>query len=389
MGRSYHCRVRDPLRSVWAEPRAPDPPQRMWWDWALVGVLVLLALLEGVLRPDLPNRAVWAPVAVGLMVTLLWRRTRPLLIVTIAFITTNTIPLLIGGRQPGMFTMAAMLLLPYTLFRWGSGREAAFGSMILLASLGTAVINATSLGDVIGGTAVLTSSIMLGLAFRYRDRVRIRELDQVKLLERERLARDLHDTVAHHVSAMAIRAQAGLATAASKPDAALDALRLIEAEAARTLAEMRAIVRALRRDEPADQVDMTPSPGVADVERLARPASNGPGVDVEISGDVDDLAPAIGTTIYRLAQESVTNALRHARDVTRVEVRVTTDDTSVCLRVTDDGDASAARPTASSGYGIPGMIERVDLLGGTCEAGPNPDRGWTVTAVLPRNGAAA
>jgi signal transduction histidine kinase len=358
----------------------------VWWDWALVGALVLVAVLEGALRPELANRAIWVPVAVGLTVMLLWRRSRPLLVVAISFITTDTITLLLG-EQSGMNTMVAMLLLPYALFRWGSGREAVIGAPILLASLGIG-ITGVRFSDAIGGATVLSSSVALGLAFRYRAGARIRELDQAKLLERERLARDLHDTVAHHVSAMAIRAQAGLATAASKPDAAVDALHLIEAEAARTLAEMRTIVRALRQSRPAgqvDQADLVPNPGITDLARLARQARHGPSVDVEISGDVDDLPPAIGTAIYHLAQESVTNALRHARHATRVEVRVTTDDTSVRLRVCDDGEAVSAHHPPSAGYGIVGMIERADLLGGTCEAGPNPDRGWTMTAVLPRN----
>ena len=99
--------------------------------------------------------------------------------------------------------------------------------------------------------------------------------------------------------------------------------------------------------------------------------------------------PSIGSAIYRLAQESVTNARRHARHVTRIEVRVTADDTAVRLRVSDDGEPGLVRPAVSPGYGLAGMIERAGLLGGTCEAGPNPGRGWTVTAVLPRGGAAA
>jgi signal transduction histidine kinase len=345
-----------------------------------------LALLEGLLRPGIPSRIVWVPVAVGLMPTLLWRRTRPLLMATIAFVLTGTITLLLGREQSGMFTMAAMLLLPYSLFRWGSGREAVVGSTIMLANVSITTIANGPLSDVIGGLTVLSLSIALGLAFRYRAGAMIRELDQVKLLERERLARDLHDTVAHHVSAMAIRAQAGLATAASKPEAANDALRVIEAEAARTLAEMRAIVRVLRRNEPADQAELAPNPDITDLARLARLGRDGPSVDVEICGDVHDLPPAIGSAIYRLAQESVTNALRHARHASRVEVRVSADDTSVRLRVSDDGDLV---PVVSPGYGLAGMIERADLLGGTCQAGPNPDRGWTVTAVLPRNGAPA
>lgn len=357
----------------------------MWRDWALVGVLIPLAVLEGALRPALPHRAVWVPVAAGLMATLLWRRTRPLLMVAIAFGTTGVVTLLLGGEQSGMNTMAAMLLLPYALFRWGSGREAVIGLAIVLANFGSLLLTSDARpGDTAGGLTVLLLSFALGLTFRFRTSARIRELEQAKLLERERLARDLHDTVAHHVSAMAIRAQAGLATAASKPGAAADALRVIEAEAARTLAELRAIVRVLRRRDEADQADLEPNRGIADIQRLARRTRDGPTVDVEISGDVGDLPPAIGSAIYRMAQESVTNALRHARDATRVEVRVTADDTSVRLHVSDDGQAS---PIAPPGYGLVGMVERANLLGGICEAGPNPDGGWTVRAVLPRDGA--
>lgn len=346
-----------------------------------------MIVLEAVLRPDLPSRAVWAIVLAGLVPTLLWRRTRPLLMLAIAFIIGGLVPLFTGGDQPEMYTMAYFVLLPYSLVRWGSGREVVLGSTILIFNNCLwAVLSHTSLADVVGGFAVLSSVMTLGAALRYRARARMRELDQVKLLERERLARDLHDTVAHHVSAMAIRAQAGLATLASQPDAAADALRVIEAEASRALAEMRTMVRLLRRDQPAD---LSPSPQISDLERLASLSSSGPSVDVEILGDVEDLHPSVGTAIYRLAQESVTNVRRHARHATRIEVRVAADDKSVQLRVNDDGDGSLMRPAAPPGFGLVGMIERADLLGGTCEAGPNPGRGWTVTVVLPRTGLAA
>jgi signal transduction histidine kinase len=198
----------------------------------------------------------------------------------------------------------------------------------------------------------------------------------VKLLERERLARDLHDTVAHHVSAMAIRAQAGIATAASDPAAAIDALRIIDAEAARALDEMRGIVRILRAEEP---MDLTPGPRVADLEQLA--SRTGPTVEVEVVGEADGLQPPVGAAIYRLAQEAVTNARRHARHATRIDVRVVVDENSVRLRVSDDGEP---RPSGAPGYGLVGMTERAGLLGGTCAAGPDPDRGWIVTAELPR-----
>jgi signal transduction histidine kinase len=353
----------------------------MWWDWVLVGVLAPVALLEGVFRPDVPWRPISLIIGIGLVPTLLWRRDRPLWAVAIAFGVCGISGLLTTGEPPGLDTMAYLVLLPFSLFRWGSGREAAIGAAIIFAKVGTMAFDDAALTDAIFALAVLCLSMALGGAFRYRARARMRELDQVKLLERERLARDLHDTVAHHVSAIAIRAQAGLATARAEPDAATDALRVIEAEASRTLSEMRAIVRVLRKGEP---VELAPNPRIGDLEQLV--GHNGPAVDVQTSGDLDDLPPSVAATLFRLAQESVTNARRHARHATRIEVRVAADDTSVHLRVSDDGEAGAAHPNGDSGYGLIGMIERATLVGGSCKAGPDPDRGWTVTAVLPRTG---
>ncbi|MGV9379272.1 sensor histidine kinase [Nonomuraea sp. NPDC003707] len=372
------------FRSLWNEPRPPDPPLRVWRDWALVGVLVPLAVLEGVVRPDLPWRAVSVTVTVGLVFTLLWRRTRPLLMLAIPFVTTMLAPLATGGHRAETYTMAFLLIIVYALYRWGSGHEIVLGFGIMLLSVGvSASFYDLAPSDAVGAFAVIFSAVALGAAFRFRARARMRELDQVKLLEREQLARDLHDIVAHHVSAMAIRAQAGLATAPSKPEAAIDALRVIEAEASRTLAEMRAMVRVLRRNEPAD---LAPGRRITDLEELAGRVRLGPSVEVEMLGDLDDLPPAVDAAIYRIAQESVTNARRHARHATRIRIRVAADDTSVRLRVSDDGETGSANPMP--GYGLIGMTERAGLLGGTCEAGPDPGRGWTVTAVLPRAGAA-
>ncbi|HEV2782886.1 MAG TPA: sensor histidine kinase [Actinophytocola sp.] len=368
------------LRSVWDEPRPANAPPPAWRDWAFVGVLAVVAVLEGVLRTDLRSPVVSTVVAVGLLPTLLWRRTRPLPTIAVAFGVCAVVPVLTGS-EPELNVMAFMLILPFSLYRWGSGREAVLGSVIMLAKLGFSLaLGTVTLTGGLGGVFLISTACALGAALRYRVRARMRELDQAKLLERERLARDLHDTVAHHVSAMAIRAQAGLATSDAEPGAAVDALRVIESEASRALAEMRTMVRVLRQNEAAD---LSPNPRVADLERLAGRAQFGPPVDVEIVGDVEDLPPSVGTAIYRLAQESVTNARRHARHATRIEVRVVADDRAVHLRVSDDGEPFT-RPAGAQGHGLIGMIERAGLLGGTCEAGPNPDRGWTVTATLPR-----
>jgi len=372
-----------PLRSLWDAPAAvPPPPRRVWRDWVLVAVLPLVAVFEAAVRPDdVPWRWLWAGVLVALVPTLLWRRTHPLAMLAIAFGVGSLFSVVTGG-DPQLVTTAYFLLLVYAVVRWGSGRAMVGAGAIMLASSALSfVLGPTSLGDVVGGLAVVAATVSLGVAFRWRAAARARELDRAKLLEREQFARDLHDTVAHHVSAIAIQAQAGTAVAATDPDAAAEVLRVIEGEASRTLDEMRSMVRVLRRDDVADR---SPGPGISDLRALAHDGSGGgPAVDVRLVGDVDAVPPAVAAAVYRLAQEAVTNARRHARNATRVDVRVEADDAAIRLEVLDDGDPVSS---ATPGYGMTGMTERATLLGGTCEAGPAPGGGWAVTSVLPRSG---
>jgi signal transduction histidine kinase len=372
------------LRSVWDEPASPDPPPRTWRDWALAGGVAAAVLIEGVVQAGETGTVDWMILGLALTPTLLWRRSHPRAAVAVAFLTMGVATWVLSPI--GLNTIAFLLILPYSLVRWGSGRQIVTGTAALAVGVGLCIAadDSSVLSALLSSLVILGGVGALGVAFRYRATARVRELDQVKLLERERLARDLHDTVAHHVSAMAIRAQAGLATAGADPGAPVDALRVIEAEASRTLNEMRAMVRVLRRDEPAERA---PSPRVADLAALVDADRAGPPVHVQLSGDLDDLPEPVGAAIYRLAQESVTNARRHARDATGIQVRVAADDSVVYLQVSDDGDTSSAPNGSSPGYGLIGMIERAHLLGGTCAAGPNLDRGWTVTATLPRTGA--
>jgi signal transduction histidine kinase len=346
----------------------------------LVGLLLLTAILEGIFRDHLTWRPVAILLAVGTVLALLWRRTSPLEVVAAVFgslIVLDTVTLFSVHASVGLFMMICVILLPYSLYRWGSGREIGIGTAFILVALVLGLsVDYTGLGDSALGSMFLLFPAVLGAAVRYRTSSRVRELDQMRLREREQLARELHDTVAHHVSAIVIRAQAGRVVAPSDPAAAVDALSIIEAEASRTLAEMRVMVAGLREDETAA---MAPQPGVADLEQLAR-GSRLP-VDVELSGDLDDLGPSVGAALYRIAQESITNAVRHARAATRVDVRVAGDVDCVRLTIRDDGEAGSAGPV---GYGLVGMTERAALLGGSFEAGPGPDRGWTVEAVLPK-----
>ncbi|GAA0972773.1 Sensor protein VraS [Nocardioides aquaticus] len=374
--------VTNALRSLWAEPRAADVPGRLPRDAVLLGAVVLTALLEGVLRDDVAWRPVATAVTVGLAPVLLWRRTRPLACVVVAFGTTTVLGLasLLGGvPSVGLDTMVYLLVLVHALVRWGSGREIVIGlAVVLVAAATSTVADDTGAAEVLGGFALLVAVAAGGAAFRYRAESWRRAADQIRSQERVGLARELHDMVAHHVSAIAVQAQAGRATAGQRPEAALEALSVIEGEASRTLTEMRAMVRVLRDAEPAEYA---PQPGVADVVSLARRGPV-PVVDVELPDDLPVLPLQVDAAVYRLAQEALTNALRHARGATRVEIRVVEGGGRLRLRVTDDGQVDPARP-ASPGFGLLGMTERVQLLGGTLRAGPVPEGGWAVDAELP------
>ena len=373
------------LRSFWAEPREPDPPRRVWRDWVLVGVVLALAIAEGLTRDDL----LWRPVSVTVqlvpIVALLWRRTHPLMSVAVAWSVIaglDVAAIAADLDSPGLETMVFLIVFPYALFRWGSGREAVIGLGIMSVPLVTNLIFYPEGAALTAAQfAFLLFPSALGAAVRFRERAQDRAIAEARLFEREQLARELHDTVAHHVSAIAIQAEAGSALAASDPDASIQALRTIKSEASRTLAEMRNIVGVLRRGDD----DPGPRKGLGDLERLADDARTPP-IRLEMRGDLDDVAPSIQTAVFRIAQEATTNARRHARRATGIMVRVEGSADDVEIVVTDDGDASYTDPATASGYGLVGMAERVSLHGGSLDAGPNPGRGWTVAAMLPKEG---
>lgn len=375
----------------------------MWWDWLVVAGLLTTAIGETIFRTDVPARPLATVVALLVIPVLLWRRTHPLGATAVGFggAMVLSVPMLFGGSADvGLNSMVGVLLLPYALYRWASGREALIGTAITAvpATLSLATTE-TPFSEVMGGFAVLIVSFAMGAAMRYRAVARRREVQQVRASERSELARELHDTVAHHVSAIAIQAQAGRAVAAGNPAAALEALAVIEAEASRTLYEMRTMVRVLRHGEfggPGDgtgdgAVEYAPQRGIGDLGELSRMS---PLVQVSVQkelveepgGDFAGLPQPVEVAVYRICQESVTNAIRHSLNATRVSVAVSMgveDGVDVVrLRVHDDGEV--VRPAAGVGYGLLGMEERAKMLGGSCQAGPDPAGGWTVAATLPQ-----
>jgi signal transduction histidine kinase len=285
-----------------------------------------------------------------------------------------------------LYTGSVVVLFAYSLFRWGSGRHAAVGLGFMATSfIASVATDFTGAADAIGGAVVLLFSAALGASIRYRHTARHQLIERAKLQERELLARELHDTVAHHVSAIAIQAQAGLFLArTSSLSGAVEALEIIEQEASQTLTEMRTMVGALRDRQALP--DVAPRRSIADIAHLASSGTDPPPrIVVELCGELTHIPPALEAALYRVAQESVTNAKRHANQATRVDVKVIGGPEDVRLTVSDNG-ARIAATTNASGYGLIGMTERVTLLGGRFTAGPKPDRGWAVEAVFPRQG---
>ena len=374
------------LRSFLAEPAEPNPPQRMWRDWVLVAVLIGFSLVEGITREELVWRQLSVPLHLIPIVMMLWRRTHPLLSVAVTWtvITGLDIAAIAVERDsPGLVTMVGLIVYPYALFRWGSGRDAVIGLLIMNVMNVTNMIYYPSGPELtIFSFAWLLLPSSLGAAVRFRDRAQTTAVNEAKMFEREQLARELHDTIAHRVSAIAIQAEAGFTLMNSDPEASASTLKAIKEEASRTLTEMRSIVGMLRQgeDEP------RPQKRIDDLQRLAANGVQQPPIEIEVLGEFDDVAPSIQTAVFRIAQEASTNARRHARRATRISIRVEEDDQDVTVTVADDGDASYGDPNSSSGYGLVGMNERASLHGGSLDAGPNRGRGWTVKAVLPKQG---
>lgn len=375
-------------RSLWVEPPARGASAGIrWYDGVLAAAVAVAAGLEAIVGPG----PVWLIMLMGLAVTVavLIRRAHCLAAVVLAFGMFVLVDLgtVVSGADPvALSSGVAVLVVVYALFRWAAGRDVLLGAGVIMIELLLSILTDFSgPADAIGGAAVLVSAAAVGAARRYRVLVRGQLIEQTRLQEREQLARDLHDTVAHHVSAMAIQAQAGLVLARSaSASGALEALEVIEREAATTLQEMRAMVGSLRGT--GDRSPAVSGGQLADLQNLACRGPGLPRVEVRLRGDLTGLPAGVQAGLYRVAQEAVTNAKRHARRATLIDVTVVACSAEVRLGVVDDG---AATTGGVPGYGLIGMAERVQLLGGTFHAGPGAEHGWLVTAVLPRPGAAS
>lgn len=371
-----------PWGACWREPRPAGPPPVGRGDWALLAGFETAALVEGLTRADLAWRPLTTVIAMALMPVLLWRRVHPLVTCLIGFGIAGLLALaqlVTRTADPGPSSLMVILLLLYSLVRWGSGAEISMGLPCVAAVVALGMYAGSSgLSETVGGAVFVLLFVALAAAVRYRADLWHRQQREIRNEERLALARQLHDTVAHHVSAIAVQAQAGVVVAPKQPEQATRVLAAIDAEATRTLAEMRAMVRVLREE---DWVPRAPEPGLADLPELAR-TDTPPAVDLCVADDLGSLPGSVDAALYRMVQEALTNARRHARGVTRVTIDVRRVGDDITLRVADDGSTPAG-PRPAAGFGLTGMAERAQLLGGSLSAGPARHGGWVVEAVLP------
>ncbi len=356
----------------------PVPPPSIR-DWILVLVLAVSSAAE-LWFVDVRWPWMWAAMAALAIGLLPFRRRLPLEAALIAFTAELLVEILVrlfdldDGLTLGQF-VAGMVLI-YAMCRWGSPRRVAIGmfviSLLLLA------------GEVVGdGLTPLDLFEVLpwfflaavALAMRYRARLGVVRDNEIRLTERNALARELHDSVAHHVAAIAVQVQAAQFIADDDPAGVKEALANVEEIANTTIDEMRRMVGVLRSDD-----DHAISVAASDLRRLSDSAANPP-ITFSNETTIDHLPTAVAAAVYRIAQESVTNARRHNRDLTYIGIDLTTDDDQVELEVLNDG--SPSRRNSGGGYGLIGMNERVEALGGTMTSDARQTAGWRVHAIIP------
>lgn len=235
----------------------------------------------------------------------------------------------------------------------------------------------------------LGTCCMAGLLVRQRRvhavELRAQAVSEAVTAERLRIARELHDMVAHSIGVVAIQAGVGRRVIAARPEEARSALEAIENTSRETLAGLRRTLVALRRAEPGDgsPAPTVPAPGLADLDALAASlAGSGVGVEVRRTGEPRPLPADIDLSVYRIVQEALTNVVRHAGGSARARVTVEFREEELRVEVADDGRGAAVRP-GKPGFGITGMYERVGLLGGRFSAGPRPEGGFRVAAEIP------
>jgi signal transduction histidine kinase len=363
-------------------------------DVVLAAALCLIAVLEVALS----HRArLWPDLLIGAVITLpvALRRTVPLL--SVLGISAGLVALIATGSRTSQYTFVILspLIALYSLGSYGSKRDRLIGLAVALAAAtaSAGLEKGHGLSDVIFAAGVIAVPWTVGLVSHRRERDAASLRTRTEQLEREqtareraavaaergRIARELHDIVAHAVTLMVLQANAGDRQLDSDPQAAHQAFGVIRESGKSALVELRRMLDLLHSDARVDAV--TPQPSLDDLDLLVE-RSRRAGMPVTLQRDVTGEVPeSLGVAAYRLIQEALTNANRHAHGAP-VCVLVTCQNHSLRVLIQNRaGEALAEAP--GSGYGLAGMRERVNVFGGRLHAGNTPDGGFSVDVMLP------
>ena len=357
---------------------------------ALVVLLAAGAQIEVWLDPMQTPRIVTAPAALLWTLPLLLRRRFPFAAPVAVFLVLAVEALLPG--EPVTYSQANVLALLAAFGVAGAHpnvRAAAIGAAVGYLAVGVIVIREPAgVSAIVLTLIVFGGSWAIGRALHERERYAETLAERADRLEREqtaavaeergRIARELHDVIAHSVSVMTVQAGAARLLLDEDPARARESLVAVEDTGRQALAEMRRLLGILRDDER--QIRLAPQPGTADIGSLVEQVrAAGLPVDVVVEGQPRTLAPGVDLAAYRVVQEALTNALKHARAAS-AEVSIRYGRDALELSVVNDGHVAR---NGRDGHGLVGMRERVALYGGEFEAGPRSEGGYAVRATLP------
>jgi signal transduction histidine kinase len=376
------------------------------------GMLAAVLLLGGLGPAFAKGMFLGIPLAFGLAVPVVFRRKYPVAAYATAVVAGGLQVAL--GIRPAV-TDVTILILLYTLAAYTPRRTSVWGLAVCLAGSAVGIVrwislsNHSVLGRLTVGAALFAGPALLawvlGDSMRYRrayyasleDRAARLEAERdaqarvAAVAERARIARELHDVIAHNVSVMVVQADGASYALDTAPGRAREALAAISATGRQALAEMRRLLGVLRREEEGGTSERAPQPGIGELgELLDQARGAGLPVSFTVEGDPHPLPGGIALAAYRIVQESLTNTRKHAGPVASATVTLRYSGDALVLAIADDGrgDPGGAVPGAT-GHGLTGMRERVAACGGSVAAGPRSGGGFEVVATLPLTPASA
>jgi signal transduction histidine kinase len=370
------------------------PPR---FDVVVAVVLTLVTQAELLLVDDVQGPFALQVASFALITApLAWRRSATLA-ATAAIAAGFAAQVILAGDAPVLGGLVSGILITYAAGAYLGGRAAVAGAAILVLGIIVAALWDEGKRGLVGALSNLLIFAVIFAGGRWDrrwDSTRQHRADTLELTvreqeeharaatveERARIARELHDVIAHNVSLMVLQAGAARQVLEREPGRVREPLLSIEESGRQAIAEMRRLLGILR--ENGGPLSLSPQPSLAQLGELAESAErSGLKVDLRVQGEPDRLPPGLGLTAYRIVQEALTNAVKHAR-AAHVTVEVHHRDRELELDVTDDGRATAA-DGPGNGHGLIGMRERVAVYGGLLDAGSRPEGGFRVHARLP------